>query len=66
MRYDGPTTYIHNLVEDEESAKAKKWAEQFNTYVVCPPVVVRLRSEALSLKIGGSISQMWHRCLFRS
>ncbi len=55
MRYDGLTTYIHNLVEDEESAKAKKWAEQFNTYVVCPSCRgKRLRSEALSFKIGGS------------
>lgn len=54
LNYDGLTTYIRNLGEDDESAKAKKWAEQFNTYVTCPACQgKRLKSEALSFKIGG-------------
>ena len=52
--YDGLVNYITRLAEDEESAKARKWADQFHTYTTCPVCHgKRLKSEALAFKIDG-------------
>lgn len=55
MQYQGLATYIQNLVDDEEaSAMAKKWVEQFSSTVTCPSCHgQRLRPEALAFKIDG-------------
>ena len=61
--YDGIISYITRLAEDEESEKARKWADQFHTYTTCPVCHgKRLKPEALAFKIDGldiaEVSQM--------
>ena len=61
--YDGIISYITRLAEDEESEKARKWADQFQTYTTCPVCHgKRLKPEALAFKIDGldiaEVSQM--------
>lgn len=52
--YDGLISYIRRLAEDEESAKARRWADQFHTFVTCPLCGgKRLKKEALAFKIDG-------------
>lgn len=51
--YPGLTTYMNNLLEDEDNSKKLiKWAQQFNTYKVCPLCQgKRLKSTSLAFKI---------------
>lgn len=50
--YNGLDEYITSLAEMEDSAKARKWAEQFNTFVECPVCHgKRLKKESLYFKI---------------
>lgn len=52
--YDGLINYIRKLAEDEESVKARKWADQFQSYTVCPVCHgKRLKPEALAFRIDG-------------
>lgn len=52
--YDGLLSYLQSLAEEDESAKTRKWAEQFNTFKVCPTCNgKRLNKMALSFKIDG-------------
>lgn len=54
LPYEGLSTYIEKLSDDEDSAKARRWAEQFNTYTTCPHCHgKRLKEEALAFKIDG-------------
>ncbi|MDO5035585.1 MAG: excinuclease ABC subunit UvrA [Porphyromonas sp.] len=53
--YEGLAAYIESLAEDEDvSAKARKWADQFSSHTECPACHgKRLRPEALAFKIDG-------------
>ena len=52
--FAGITNYIKQLSEMEDSASARKWADQFNTYKECPLCHgKRLKREALAFKIDG-------------
>ena len=54
MAYDGLVNYIRRLAEEDDSAKARKWAEQFQSYTLCPVCLgKRLRQEALAFKVDG-------------
>ncbi|MDN4754688.1 excinuclease ABC subunit UvrA [Porphyromonadaceae bacterium W3.11] len=53
FEYEGLIAYMNNLIEDEEaSKKVIKWANQFNTYKVCPLCEgKRLKKTSLAFKI---------------
>ena len=54
MAYDGLVNYIRRLAEEDDSAKARKWAEQFQSYTLCPVCLgKRLRQAALAFKVDG-------------
>src|SRR5690606_2376783 len=53
VTYEGVTKYIEMQQDDEASATAQKWAEQFITTTVCPECNgQRLNKEALHFKIN--------------
>lgn len=63
VTYEGLVKYIQNVKEDEQSATAQKWVEQFSRTAPCPECHgQRLRREALHFRIGGKniaeLSQM--------
>lgn len=50
--YDGVVKYLHNVMENDDSASAQKWSEQFTAMKVCNECQGnRLNREALSYKI---------------
>lgn len=50
--YDGIVSILEELAEGDFSAKTRRWAEQFHTYVPCPKCHgKRLRREALAFRI---------------
>lgn len=52
-QYEGLAKYIHQLTEADNSSSSLKWAESFDTEVVCPECDgKRLNKEALSFKIA--------------
>lgn len=53
FEYEGLIAYMNNLIEDEEaSKKVIKWANQFNTYKICPLCEgKRLKKTSLAFKI---------------
>jgi excinuclease ABC subunit A len=54
LSYEGVAKYILMQQEDEASASAQKWAEQFISTSVCPECNgQRLNKEALHYRIGG-------------
>jgi len=54
VTYEGLIKYIQNVKEDEQSATAQKWVEQFSRTAPCPECHgQRLRREALHFRIGG-------------
>ncbi len=54
LPYDGLSNYLNKLSEDDDSVKARRWAEQFSTYTTCPHCHgKRLKEEALAFRIGG-------------
>ena len=53
-QYEGIAKYIRMVTEQDESASAAKWAEQFSRMDVCPECGgLRLNREALSFRIDG-------------
>ena len=55
MSYEGVVKYISMQQEDDASATAKKWAEQFVSSDICPECKgQRLNKEALHYKIDGT------------
>lgn len=53
-QYEGLAKYIRQLTEADSSSSSLKWAESFDTEVVCPECQgKRLNREALSFKIAG-------------
>lgn len=55
FEYNGLIAYMNELVEDEVAgAKVIKWANQFNTYKICPACEgKRLKPTSLAFKING-------------
>ncbi len=54
VTYEGLVKYIRNVKEDEQSATAQRWVEQFSRTAPCPECHgQRLRREALHFRIGG-------------
>lgn len=54
LSYEGVTKYIMMQQEDEASASAQKWADQFVSTCICPECKgQRLNKEALHYRIGG-------------
>lgn len=52
--YEGLLAYLKSLAGEDESAQTRKWAEQFNTFKICPSCQgKRLNRMALSFKIDG-------------
>lgn len=52
--YEGIVKYIQTVCEQDDSASAAKWAEQFSRTAVCPECGgQRLNREALSFRIDG-------------
>lgn len=52
--FDGVVKYLQSILEDDDSAKGKKWAAQFIAEKECPECHgMRLNKEALSYKIWG-------------
>ena len=52
-QYEGIVKYIRQLIDAESSASAQKWAESFDTEVICPECHgKRLNKEALSYRIA--------------
>ena len=52
LPYEGLSNYLDKLSQDDDSAKARRWAEQFSTYTTCPHCHgTRLKEEALAFKI---------------
>ena len=52
--YEGLIKYIQNVKDEEQSATAQKWVEQFSRTAPCPECHgQRLRREALHFRIGG-------------
>ena len=50
--YDGIIDYLQKVMEDDESAAGKKWADQFISTIECPQCHgQRLKQESLSFKI---------------
>lgn len=53
--YNGLISYLKDLADDEESPQSRKWANQFNSYQICPSCHGnRLNPQALSFRINGS------------
>lgn len=51
--YEGLVKYIHQLIDAESSSSAQKWADSFDTEVICPECQgKRLNKEALSYRIA--------------
>lgn len=52
-QYEGIVKYIRQLIDAESSSSAQKWAESFDTEVICPECHgKRLNKEALSYRIA--------------
>ena len=52
--YDGIIDYLKSVMENDESAAGKKWADQFISVIECPECKgQRLKKESLSFKIWG-------------
>ena len=52
--YDGIIDYLRSVIENDESAAGKKWADQFISTIECPECHgQRLKRESLSFKIWG-------------
>ena len=50
--FDGIIKYLHNVIENDDSASGQKWADQFQTVCQCPECNgQRLKRESLSCKI---------------
>lgn len=50
--FDGIIKYLHNVIENDDSASGQKWADQFQTVCQCPKCNgQRLKRESLSYKI---------------
>lgn len=50
--FDGIIKYLHNVIENDDSASGQKWADQFQTVCQCPECDgQRLKRESLSYKI---------------
>lgn len=50
--FDGIIKYLHNVIENDDSASGQKWADQFQTECQCPECNgQRLKRESLSYKI---------------
>lgn len=50
--FDGIIRYLHNVIENDDSASGQKWADQFQTVCQCPECNgQRLKRESLSYKI---------------
>lgn len=50
--FDGIIKYLHNVIENDDSASGQKWADQFQTVCQCPECNgQRLKCESLSYKI---------------
>jgi excinuclease ABC subunit A len=50
--FDGIIKYLHNVIENNDSASGQKWADQFQTVCQCPECNgQRLKRESLSYKI---------------
>lgn len=50
--FDGIIKYLHNVIENDDSANGQKWADQFQTVCQCPECNgQRLKRESLSYKI---------------
>ena len=50
--YDGVIDYLRSVIENDESAAGKKWADQFISTIECPECHgQRLKQESLSFKI---------------
>lgn len=50
--FDGIIKYLHNVIENDDSASGLKWADQFQTVCQCPECNgQRLKRESLSYKI---------------
>lgn len=50
--FDGIIKYLHNVIENDDSASGQKWADQFQTVCQCPECNgQRLKHESLSYKI---------------
>ena len=50
--FDGTIKYLHNVIENDDSASGQKWADQFQTVCQCPECNgQRLKRESLSYKI---------------
>ena len=52
VEFDGVIKYLHNVIENDDSASGQKWADQFQTVCQCPECHgQRLNRESLSYKI---------------
>lgn len=52
VEFDGIIKYLHNVIENDDSANGQKWADQFQTVCQCPECHgQRLNRESLSYKI---------------
>ncbi len=52
--YDGIIDYLQKVMEDDESAAGKKWADQFISTIECPECHgLRLKKESLSFQYLG-------------
>lgn len=50
--FNGIIKYLHNVIENDDSASGQKWADQFQTVCQCPECNgQRLKRESLSYKI---------------
>lgn len=50
--FDGIIKYLHNVIENDDSASGQKWTDQFQTVCQCPECNgQRLKRESLSYKI---------------
>lgn len=50
--FDGIIKYLHNVIENDDSASGQKWGDQFQTVCQCPECNgQRLKRESLSYKI---------------
>ncbi len=52
VEFDGVIKYIHQVMENDDSAAGQKWAEQFLATVECPECKgMRLKRESLSYRV---------------
>lgn len=52
VEFDGVVKYLQSVIENDDSASSKKWADQFQTVCVCPECHgKRLNRESLSYRI---------------